>query len=216
MAGQGAGKRAGSRRATAKKSRIDPVFLLLSFAVTVLVVAWGYLVKAAIDFGSEGRGGESSAWLFLALACVGAAGCLFIGLILVAKLLALVGVLPETATGPAGVELGQQSARSTPSTYVPNTGTYGDRIGDISSERSRRLFPLPPEDAGETRETEAVTDSAKGASQSFAPPTQRQPGATQNTDTNETTGSHAAIGTDENDTKRVPNPRYPGGKRAAR
>lgn len=195
----------GSRRATAKKSRIDPVFLLLSLAVTVLVVAWGYLVKAAIDFGSEGRGGESSAWLFLALACAGAAGCLFIGLILIAKLLALVGVLPETATGPAGVELGQQSARSTPSTYVPATGTYGDRIGVIGSERSQPLSPLPPED---DRESGGKTEA--GASQSFAPPAQRAP------DANETTGSHAAIGTDENDTKRVPNPRYPGGKRAAR
>ncbi|HET8961262.1 hypothetical protein [Nocardioides sp.] len=77
----GTGKRAGPRR----QRRFDAVLLLLALAVTACVVAWGYLVKAAIDFGVTARGGESGAWLFLGLASLGAVACLFIGLILVAR-----------------------------------------------------------------------------------------------------------------------------------
>ena len=79
----GSGKRVGARR----KRRFDAVLLLLALAVTVCVVAWGYLVKAAIDFGVSARGGESGAWLFLGLASLGAVACLFVGLILVARVL---------------------------------------------------------------------------------------------------------------------------------
>ena len=77
----GSGKRVGAGR----KRRFDAVLLLLALGVTVCVVAWGYLVKAAIDFGVSARGGESGAWLFLGLASLGAVACLFVGLILVAK-----------------------------------------------------------------------------------------------------------------------------------
>ena len=77
----GSGKRVGPRR----KRRFDAVLLLLAVAVTACMVAWGYLVKAAIDFGVTARGGESDAWLFLGLASLGAVACLFVGLILVAK-----------------------------------------------------------------------------------------------------------------------------------
>lgn len=98
---QGPGKRAGSRRGKPRKTRIDPAILLLSLSITVLVVAWGYLVKAAIDFGSSGRDGDGAAWIFMLVACVGAAGCLFIGLILVGKLLVLIGFVPDAEAGPA-------------------------------------------------------------------------------------------------------------------
>ena len=43
------------------------------------VVAWGFLVWAAIDFGRTARGGHGQAWWFLALASVGAVACLFLG-----------------------------------------------------------------------------------------------------------------------------------------
>ena len=56
--------------------------------MTLCLVAWGYLVLAAIDFGSDARSGDTGAWWYLALASVGAVACLFIGLILVARLLA--------------------------------------------------------------------------------------------------------------------------------
>ncbi len=89
----GSGKRVGARR----KRRFDAVLLLLALAVTVCVVAWGYLVKAAIDFGVTARGGESGAWLFLGLASLGAVACLFIGLILVARVLRRLGLTKPPA-----------------------------------------------------------------------------------------------------------------------
>ncbi|MDT0203837.1 hypothetical protein [Nocardioides sp. AE5] len=99
MAKQRGGKRAGARRAARPKPRFNPVIAGLALAITLCVVAWGYLVKAAIDFGTSARDGDGG-WLFLGLACLGAAACLFVGLILVAKLLAAIGLLPEAATGP--------------------------------------------------------------------------------------------------------------------
>ena len=66
--------------------------LLLAIGVTVAVIAWGYLVKAAIDFGIEARGGTSDAWMFLGLSSLGAVACLFVGLMLIARLLRELGI----------------------------------------------------------------------------------------------------------------------------
>jgi hypothetical protein len=92
----GSGKRVGARR----KRRFDAVLLLLAVGVTLCVVAWGYLVKSAIDFGVSARGGESDAWLFLGLASLGAVACLFVGLILVAKVFRRL-TRPLTDSSPA-------------------------------------------------------------------------------------------------------------------
>lgn len=56
------------------------------------MVAWGYLVYAAIDFGSTARSGDSRAWWFLGLASAGAVACLFAGLMLVTRLLRRLGI----------------------------------------------------------------------------------------------------------------------------
>ncbi|GAB3778931.1 hypothetical protein [Nocardioides ungokensis] len=82
----GSGKRAAPRRAAKRPSRLQPSLLALAAGVTLAVVAWGYLVYAAIDFGSSARGGESAAWGFLALASVGAVACLFVALMLIPRL----------------------------------------------------------------------------------------------------------------------------------
>jgi hypothetical protein len=60
--------------------------------VTLAVVAWGYLVYLAIDFGSSAREGDSRAWVFLGIASLGAVLCLFLGLVLVARLLRALGI----------------------------------------------------------------------------------------------------------------------------
>lgn len=86
------GKRAGSRRGPRRKKGFDPTLLLLALGITACVVAWGYLVYAAIDFGSTARGGDATAWWFLATASVGAVACLFFGLMLVARLLRRLGI----------------------------------------------------------------------------------------------------------------------------
>jgi membrane associated rhomboid family serine protease len=92
------GKRAGAR----PKRRFRPALLLLAVGITLSVVAWGYLVYAAIDFGGEARDGETEAWYWVGVAAVGAAACLFVGLMLVARLSRALGITqkPEKPTKP--------------------------------------------------------------------------------------------------------------------
>src|SRR5688572_2704801 len=87
------GKRAGSRKGSPSPRTINRSALVLGAAMTVCVIAWGYLVYAAIDFGTAARGGSGgSAWLFMALAGLGAIACLFVGLLLVARLMRALGI----------------------------------------------------------------------------------------------------------------------------
>lgn len=83
------GKRVGPKR---KRSTVTPALLALCAGVTLCVVAWGYLVKAAIDFGTTARAGQSEAWWFLGLASLGAIACLFIGLMLVSRITRRLGI----------------------------------------------------------------------------------------------------------------------------
>jgi hypothetical protein len=82
--------------------------LLLALAITGCVVAWGYLVYAAVDFGRTARGGEAAAWWFFGLATVGGVACLFVALMLVARVLRLVGLIGRGADRPVG---GRRAAR---------------------------------------------------------------------------------------------------------
>ena len=81
-------KHAGPRRS----ARQSPAVLVLAGAVTAAVVAWGYLVYLAIDFGTSARGGESTAWYLLGIAALGAVLCLFLGLVLIGRLLRTLGI----------------------------------------------------------------------------------------------------------------------------
>jgi len=91
MAPVTSGKRAGSRRG-ARSPRpartLGRAALAICVGITLCVIAWGYLVYAAIDFGTAARGGSgSSAWALMGLASLGAIACLFVGLLLVSRLL---------------------------------------------------------------------------------------------------------------------------------
>lgn len=92
------GKRKAAKRAARKAVRLDPSLLLPAAGVTFCVIAWGYLVSAAIDFGSEARAGESQAWLYLAVACLGAVCCLFAGLMMGSSVLAGLGLTRDNRT----------------------------------------------------------------------------------------------------------------------
>lgn len=92
---QGAGKHAGARKAPRQRARFDSGTLLLAGGVTFCVIAWGYLVTAAIDFGAAAREGRSGSWFFLAMACVGAAACLFAGLMIGVRLLRALGLVAD-------------------------------------------------------------------------------------------------------------------------
>jgi len=78
--------------------------LLLAAGVTATIVAWGYLVWLAIDFGDQARHGQGSAWFFLALATIGATACMFLTLILGIRALRLLRGLdpPAPRTTPPG------------------------------------------------------------------------------------------------------------------
>ena len=97
-----AGKRAGSRKGEKAPRRPGGRGRVLAYAlgITLAVVAWGYLVWAAIDFGSSARDGDSASWWFLALAALGAVACLFVGLMLLARLVRTLGMAPGPAEPP--------------------------------------------------------------------------------------------------------------------
>lgn len=99
------GKRAGSRRGPRRRRTFQPALLLLALGITACVVAWGYLVYAAIDFGATARGGDDRAWWFLAVASVGAVACLFFGMMLLARLTRRLGITePPAPRGTADAE----------------------------------------------------------------------------------------------------------------
>jgi hypothetical protein len=105
------GKRAGSRRGAPQPRRRRPAVLGYAVGITLAVVAWGYLVWAAIDFGTTARGGDDRAWWFLGLAALGAVACLFVGLMLVARLVRTLGTAPGTPSTPPRSSGGKRAAR---------------------------------------------------------------------------------------------------------
>ncbi|MBS43039.1 MAG: hypothetical protein CMH83_07775 [Nocardioides sp.] len=80
---------------------------MLALGVTGCVVAWGYLVLAAIDFGTTAREGDSPSWWYLALASLGAVACLFLGLLLLARITRRLGITRD----PRDTGRRQQSGR---------------------------------------------------------------------------------------------------------
>ena len=115
MTAVSSGKRAGARQ----KQGFRPVLLLLALGITLCVVAWGYLVYAAIDFGSEARhDNDSQAWVYLGVAAVGAVACLFLGFMLVARFARAMGLTqapepraPKPKRDPAAPKGGKRAAR---------------------------------------------------------------------------------------------------------
>lgn len=90
------GKRAGSRKGAKQKASFNRPALVLALAITACVVAWGYLVYLAIDFGTSARAGDSGAWALLVLSSLGAVACLFAGLLFVSRLLRALGLSSHT------------------------------------------------------------------------------------------------------------------------
>ncbi len=106
------GKRAGDRT----KARFRPQLLLIAAGITLSLIAWGYLVLAAIDFGSTARhDAKASAWLFLAVAAVGAMLCLFVAFMLAVRLTRALGLTaspdPKPQRAPDAPKGGKRAAR---------------------------------------------------------------------------------------------------------
>lgn len=100
------GKHSGAREEPEPLPRRKLV--LLALGITLTLVAWGFLVWAAIDFGAQARAGEAPAWGFLAIATVGATACLLVTLVLVTKLL---GALRGEPRSRGSVPGGRRAAR---------------------------------------------------------------------------------------------------------
>jgi hypothetical protein len=113
------GKRAGARRGARPPRKLNPAALAVCAGITLCVVAWGYLVYAAIDFGTAARSGSAgSSWAFMALASLGAIACLFVGLMLIARLMRVLGITtasdasdPAVPAPPPRVAGGKRAAR---------------------------------------------------------------------------------------------------------
>ena len=116
---RGNGKRAAPRHSGAARLEEFPAagsrsgngpLLLLALGITAAVVAWGYLVYLAIDFGTSARNGDAKGWAPLGLATVGAIACLFVALMLVTR--CSPGSRPElTPPGPPRPPGGRRAAR---------------------------------------------------------------------------------------------------------
>jgi hypothetical protein len=107
-----AGKRAGEK----KPATFQPILLVLAVGITLCVIAWGYLVYAAIDFGSTARhDGDSAAWWLLGLASLGAVACLFLGFMLVVRFSRAIGWTtappPKPKRDPGSPRGGKRAAR---------------------------------------------------------------------------------------------------------
>ncbi|GEB11911.1 hypothetical protein SAMN05421671_4771 [Pimelobacter simplex] len=106
------GKRAGDRT----KARFRPALLLIAGGITFALVAWGYLVLAAIDFGATARhDGKTGAWALLVVASAGAMLCLFLAFMLAARFSRALGLTaapdPKPKRDPDAPKGGKRAAR---------------------------------------------------------------------------------------------------------
>jgi hypothetical protein len=125
------GKRVGTRRGPKRQRSFSPSLLGLAGGVTLAVVAWGYLVYAAIDFGATARDGNPDAWWFLAVASLGAVACLFVGLMLIARLLLRLGITsdpqPAPPAAPSTAPRPEADAETRPVVHRPVGGSRAAR-----------------------------------------------------------------------------------------
>lgn len=129
----------GTRRGPKRQRSFSPSLLGLAGGVTLAVVAWGYLVYAAIDFGATARDGNPDAWWFLAVASLGAVACLFVGLMLIARLLRRLGITGEPQSAPTATPSASPSAASSEG---PSTAPSAAPEPEGAAE-TRPLAPRP-------------------------------------------------------------------------
>ncbi len=124
----------GTRRGPKRQRSFSPSLLGLAGGVTLAVVAWGYLVYAAIDFGATARDGNPDAWWFLAVASLGAVACLFVGLMLIARLLRRLGITGDPQSAPP--------AASPTASAAPSAGPSAAPEPEATAE-TRPVVPRP-------------------------------------------------------------------------
>ena len=88
----GAGRRRAEKKAGPRPGRLPLIVLHLVGTVVAAAGAWVFLVRAAINFGQAARDGRGAAWAVCAGATLGAAVCLLLGFVLLARGWALLGL----------------------------------------------------------------------------------------------------------------------------
>lgn len=122
-----AGKRIASTEGASSSSPSGTrTLLLLAVGITLAIVAWGYLVYAAIDFGASARTGNGMGWLLLLLASLGATACLFVGLMLISRITALLKLSSGGSGRPA------KTARAPGASDESATGTVAQTDDDLT------------------------------------------------------------------------------------
>jgi hypothetical protein len=91
-----AGRRRAEKKAEPRPVRL-PAVLLHAVGVLAAAGAWVYLVNAAITFGQAARDGRGAAWAVCAGATFGAAVCLLLVFVLLARGWGLLGLRTERA-----------------------------------------------------------------------------------------------------------------------
>jgi hypothetical protein len=89
-----AGRRKAEKKVATRPDRL-PYVLLHLLGVLGAAGAWVYLVRAAITFGQAARDGRGPAWAVCAGATLGAAACLLLVFVLLARGWALLGLRNE-------------------------------------------------------------------------------------------------------------------------
>ncbi len=87
-------RRAEKVKAEARSKRL-PYVVALCLGVVGAGAAWVYLVRAAIDFGQAARDGKMVAWGICGAATIGAAVCLLLAFVLVARIWAAFGLASD-------------------------------------------------------------------------------------------------------------------------
>ena len=94
----------GARSSTSKVPWLKLLLLLVGMGVAA--VAWVVLVRAAVDFGAEARGGQDKGWAFMTLASLGAIGCLLLAMVLFIRGLTALGLVSQPAAKAPGKHKG--------------------------------------------------------------------------------------------------------------
>ena len=89
-----AGRRRAEKKAGPWPKRLSYVAVHV-IGIAAAATAWVFLVRAAITFGQVARDGRSAAWVVCGSATLGAAACLLLGFVLLARSWALLGLRNE-------------------------------------------------------------------------------------------------------------------------
>lgn len=144
----GGGKRAGTRRGPKQSRSWRPDVLAYAAGTTLATIGWGLLVWLAIRSGTSARAGSGQHWLWLALASLGAIACLFVAMMLLARISRTLGITSR----PAGQDASDSPAQGVSVEPPPAAGAH---LHPLSPAPSPGISD-PPTSMSDTAERPAI------------------------------------------------------------